>query len=154
MNYWVRQVIVFGMHHQMICCFLSYLGMVYFVCKTCTWGIRLAIHQMNVWCFAHMYKYVKGDLQNTNQTLLKCSLWPWNHITMLQKLSKCVVKAWLCWYLISLPPLRFCVKSHLGEFKQTKNVICGNFRDAKLWVLVNLGLERCSNLLKIKIQNL
>ena len=154
MNYWVRQVIVFGyaLHYDSL--FLFYLGMVYFVCKTCTWGIRLAIHQMNVWCFAHMYKYVKGDLQNTNQTLLKCSLWPWNHITMLQKLSKCVVKAWLCWYLISLPPLRFCVKSHFGESKRSKNVVYGNFRDAELWILLILGLESCSDLLKINIQSL
>ena len=27
--------------------------------------------------------------------------------TMLQKLSKCEVKAWICWYLIILPPLQF-----------------------------------------------
>ena len=36
--------------------------------------------------------------------------------TMLQKLSKCEVKAWLCWNLITLLPLRFCVKSNFGEF--------------------------------------
>ena len=45
--------------------------------------------------------------------------------TMLQKLSKCEVKAWLCWYLINLPPLWFCVKSNFGEFKRSKNVILG-----------------------------
>ena len=33
--------------------------------------------------------------------------------TMLQKLSKCEVKAWLSWNLILLPPLRFCVTSNL-----------------------------------------
>ena len=43
--------------------------------------------------------------------------------TMLQKLSKCEVKAWLCWNLIILPPLRFYVKSNFGEFEQSKNVI-------------------------------
>ena len=37
--------------------------------------------------------------------------------TMLQKLSKCEVKAWLCWKLTMLPPLRFYVKSNFGEFK-------------------------------------
>ena len=31
----------------------------------------------------------------------------WQHCTMLQKLSKCKVKAWLCWNLIILPPLDF-----------------------------------------------
>ena len=69
--------------------------------------------------------------------------------TMLQKLSKYEVKAWLCWNLMILPPLRFCVKSYFGEFKRSKNVIYGNFRDAELWILVNLGLESCSDLLKI-----
>ena len=42
--------------------------------------------------------------------------------TMLQKLSKCEVKA-----LIILPPFRFYVKSNLGKFKRSKNVIVGNF---------------------------
>ena len=35
-----------------------------------------------------------------------------HHITMLQKLSKCEVKAWLCCNLIFLPLLRFYVKSN------------------------------------------
>ena len=74
--------------------------------------------------------------------------------TMLQKLSKCEVKAWLCWNLIILLLLRFYMKSHFGKFKRTKNVIFGKFRDSELWNLVNLRLESCSNLLKIKIQNL
>ena len=43
--------------------------------------------------------------------------------TMLQKLSKCEVKAWLCWNLIILPSLRFYVKSNFGVFKLFKNVI-------------------------------
>ena len=77
-----------------------------------------------------------------------------NSHTMLQKLSKCEVKAWLCWNSIILLLLRFCVKSHFGEFKLSKNVIYGNFGDAELWILVNLGHESCSDLLKIKIQNL
>ena len=55
--------------------------------------------------------------------------------TMLQKLSKCEVKAWLCWYLIISPPLRIHVKSNIGEFKRSKNVIFGNFRDSELWIL-------------------
>ena len=57
--------------------------------------------------------------------------------TMLQRLSKCEVKAWLCWNLIILSPLRFYVKSNFGDFKQSKNVIFCNFRDSELWNLVN-----------------
>ena len=72
--------------------------------------------------------------------------------TMLQKLSKCEVKDWLCWSAIILPPLRFYVKSNFGEFKRSKNVIFGNFRGSEFWFLVNLGLESCSNLLKSKFR--
>ena len=53
--------------------------------------------------------------------------------TMLQKLSKYEVKAWLCWSLIFLPALRFYEKSNLGEFKRFKNVIFGNFRGFEFW---------------------
>ena len=74
--------------------------------------------------------------------------------TMLQKFSKCKFKAWLCWNLIILPPLRFCMKSHFGEFKRSKNVIHDNFRDAELWILVNLWLESCSDLPKFNVQHL
>ena len=74
--------------------------------------------------------------------------------TMLQKLSKCEVKAWLCWNLMILPPLWFYVKSHNGKFKRSKNVIDSNFRNAELLILVNLGLESCSNVLNRKIRNL
>ena len=68
--------------------------------------------------------------------------------TMLQKLSKCEVKPWLCRNLIILPPLRFYLKSNFGVFKRSKNVIFGNFRGSELWILVNFGLEICSNWLK------
>ena len=61
--------------------------------------------------------------------------------TMLQKLSKCEVKAWLCWDLIILPPLRFYVKSNFGKFKRSKNVIFGNCRASELRNLVNLALD-------------
>ena len=57
-----------------------------------------------------------------------------NYITMLQKLSKCEVKVWLCWNLIILLPLRFNVKSSFGKFKQSKNVIFSNFRDSELGI--------------------
>ena len=73
---------------------------------------------------------------------------------MLQKLSKCEVKAWLCWNLMILLPLRFYVKSNFGKCKRSKNVIFCNFRDSEVWILVNLGLESCSNILETKIQTL
>ena len=73
--------------------------------------------------------------------------------TMLQKLSKCEVKAWLCWNLIIFPALKLCLKSNIGKFRWSKNVIFGNFRDSEIWILVNLAIEKCSNWLKSKIQN-
>ena len=81
-------------------------------------------------------------------TLILCRLID----TMLQKLSKCEVKAWLCWNLIILLPLRFYVKSNFGEFKRSKSVIFVNSRDYELWNLVNLALESCSNLLYSKFR--
>ena len=74
--------------------------------------------------------------------------------TMLQKISKCEVKAWLCWSLIILPPLRFCVKSHFGEFKHSKNVTYGNFRDSELWIYAKFGTWKLPKVTKIKIHNL
>ena len=72
--------------------------------------------------------------------------------TMLQKFSKCEVKAWLCWNLIIVPPLQFYVKSNLGKVKWSKNVIFGNLRDSELWIWINVELESCSNLLKWKFR--
>ena len=73
--------------------------------------------------------------------------------TMLQKLSKCEVKAaWLYWSLIILLLLQFYVKSNYSDFNWSKNVIFGNFRDSKHWNLVNWGLESWSNLLKSKLR--
>ena len=67
---------------------------------------------------------------------------------MLQKFSKCEIKAWLCRNSIILPPLRFYMKSNFAEIKQSKNVIFGQFGDSELWNLVNLELAKCWNLLK------
>ena len=71
---------------------------------------------------------------------------------MLQKLSKCEVKPWLCWNVFMLPPLRFYMKSNFGNFKRSINVNFGNFRDCEFGNLVNLGLESCSNLRKSKFR--
>ena len=60
-----------------------------------------------------------------------CSI-TYNLYTMLQKLSKCEVKASICLSLIILLPLRYYVKSNLGEFKRSKNVIFDNFRDSEI----------------------
>ena len=46
--------------------------------------------------------------------------------TMLHKLSKFEIRAWLCWNLIILLPLRFCLKSNFGKYKKSKNVIFSN----------------------------
>ena len=48
--------------------------------------------------------------------------------TVLQKLSKCEVKAWLCYHLIILLPLQFYVKSNFDKFNRSKNVIFGNLK--------------------------
>ena len=63
--------------------------------------------------------------------------------TMLQKFSKSEVKVWLCWNLIILPPLRFCVKLNFGEFKQSKNVNFGNFRGSEFWFLSIWAFFKC-----------
>ena len=73
--------------------------------------------------------------------------------SMVQKLSKCEVKAWLWWSLIILPSLRFYVKSNFGEFKQSKNVILGNLRDSELWIFGKFGTWKLLKFTKIKIQN-
>ena len=74
--------------------------------------------------------------------------WLINQSTMLQKFSKCEVKAWLCWNLIILPPLRFWREITFWRIQTVHNV-----KDAELCILVNLGLESCSDLLKIKTKN-
>ena len=70
--------------------------------------------------------------------------------TMLQKLSKFEVKAWLCWNLIILLALIFYVKSNFGEFKRSKNVDFDNFRGSQFWFLVNLSDFQVPNLPKIQ----
>ena len=78
-------------------------------------------------------------LCNLSQSLIICtyskSVRPYP-TTMLQKLSKCEVKAWLCSNMIILPPLNFYMKYSFGEFKQSKNVIFLQFW--RLWTL-NFG---------------
>ena len=77
-----------------------------------------------------------------------------NDTTMLQKLSKCEVKAWLCWYLIILPPPRFYVRSNFAEFKRSKNVVFGNFRGSEFWFLVNLSNFQVPNLPKFNVSKI
>ena len=73
-------------------------------------------------------------------------------ITMLKKLSKCEVKAWLCWNFIVLLVHWFYVKSNFGKFKQFKSIIFGNFRGSNFWILilVNLSNFQVPNLPKIQ----
>ena len=67
---------------------------------------------------------------------------------MLQKLSKCEVKAWLCWNLMILLPLRFYMKSNFGKFKRSKMSFMAILETLDLEFLVNVELESCWNLLK------
>ena len=75
-------------------------------------------------------------------------------LTMLQKLSKCEVKACLYWNWTTLPPLQFCVKSNFEKFKRTKNIIFGNFIGSEFWLLVNLSNFQVQNLPKFKVLSL
>ena len=76
------------------------------------------------------------------------------HFTMLQKLSKCEVKAWFCWNVIILQPLWFYVKSNFGAFKLSKNVIFGNFRDSEFYFFGKFGTWKLLKFTRIKIQSL
>ena len=60
----------------------------------------------------------------------------------------------LIWSFHDFTATQTYVKSNFGELKRSKNVIFGNLGDSEFWILVNLGLESCTQLLKIKIQNL
>ena len=91
----------------------------------------------------HPKKYLQNHLQNMDGCL----------DTMLQKLSKCEVKAWLCWNLIILLPTLFYVKSNFDEFKLSKNVIFGNFRDSELWFFGKFGTWTLLKCTQIKIQS-
>ena len=54
-----------------------------------------------------------------------------NQNTMLQKLTKCEVKAAQFFYnFVAFPP-RYYVKSNFGEFKQSKNVISYNVKGSR-----------------------
>ena len=70
--------------------------------------------------------------------------------TMLQKLSKCEVKAWFCWNLIILPSLRFYVKSNFGKFKRP-NMQC--LAILGLWILIFSTFEQFSSPKFTKIQS-
>ena len=74
--------------------------------------------------------------------------------TMLQKLSKCEVKAVLCGYFTICLPLRFYMKSNFDEFKQPKNVIFGNFTASDLWTFGKFGTWKLLKFTKINIQNI
>ena len=74
--------------------------------------------------------------------------------TMLQKLSKCEVKAAWYGYFSNLLPLRFYVKSNFDVIKHSKNAIFANFRGAELLFLVNLSNFATPNLLNFKVLSL
>ena len=76
-----------------------------------------------------------------------------NLCTMLQKHSKWEVKAWLCWNLTILLPLRFYMKSNFGEFKLSRNVTFGNFRLWRFCILIFSQFEQLSTSKFTKIQS-
>ena len=95
-----------------------------------------------LWC------HVKTQWQPTkyeqNQPIWRISS---PQFTMLQKLSKCEVKAWLCWKII-FSPLRFYVKSNFGELKQSKL----SFFD--ILVVLNFWIWQVPNLPNFKVKSL
>ena len=95
------------------------------------------LQDLQFWQILYTYNVIFGqNLSNFHVEFHKnCQ------ITMLQKLWKCEVKAWLCWNLIILLSPQFYARSNIGDFKRSKNVIFGNFRDSDLWILVDFGLE-------------
>ena len=72
--------------------------------------------------------------------------------TMLQKLSKCEVKAWLCWSFYRHSD--FTWNQFLVNSNSSKMSFLVILETLNIEFLVNLGLENCSKLLKIKFQNL
>ena len=80
--------------------------------------------------------------------------WKYRVCTLFQKLPKCEVRAWLCWNLIILPPLRFSMKSNFDEFEQLKYVIFGNIRGSEFWFFVNLSNFQLPNLPNFKVPSL
>ena len=74
-----------------------------------------------------MMHALKRTMLSKGKKLAWITLFPDSLLTMLQKHSKCEVKAWLYWNLIILLLLRFYVKLDVGVFKRFKNVIFGNF---------------------------
>ena len=81
-----------------------------------------------------LLRFLQGYINSTQKILSKSA-----KSTMVQKLSKCEVKVWLCWHLMILPPVRFSVKPNFVKFKWSKNVILGNFRDSELWMFGKFG---------------
>ena len=101
-----------------LCTYLGIWWLLYFVQADAKNGenpsfcSHLSVHKVSEYLFS------KDCLVSKHCT--KVDLTP---ITMLQKLTKCEVKAWLCWKLIILLTLRFYVTSNFGKFKQSKNVL-------------------------------
>jgi len=88
------------------------------------WNLCSKLHQM--------WKFLVRQLDRWHWLLnIEKVLGPWKHraakncvnnksFTLLQKLSKCEVKAWRCWNLIILLPLRIYVKSNFVNSNRPK----------------------------------
>ena len=140
---------MFGFVYTYFFTTLHQIGFVYFLHKMCiSWKMHLAqgLNTLWMWCAIKINResnskmicnsisvinfipVVGNPVTKKNQFYNVCLKY-----TMLQKLSKCEVKAWLYRNLIILPPLRFNVKSNFEEFKRSENVNFSNWRGSKFW---------------------
>ena len=97
----------------------------------------------SLWIFVSLYE----------SPLVTLSQWvAMSLCTVLQKFSKCEVKAAWCGNLLILLPLKFYVKSNFGELKGSKIWFLAILEGLKFWFLINLC--NCSMLTMTKIQSL
>ena len=94
--------------------------------------------------FHQTIKHISGSDWNSNIDQIALTL---IQNTMLQKLSKCEVRAWLYWNVIILQPFRFYMKWNFGKYVP-KMTFLAILETLNFEFLVNLGFESCSTLLK------
>ena len=75
------------------------------------------------------------------------------YFTMLQKLSKCEVKAWLLKFE-NLTVTQILREIKFRQIQTVQKCNFGNFRDSEFWFLVNLSIFQVPNLPKFKFQSL
>ena len=100
---------------------------------------------------AFTWKAILWNAKNCFQAFFReCEF---NHLsTMLQKLSKCEVKAWLCWNLIIYRHYDFMWNPILVDSIGPKMSFLPILETLNFKFLLNLGLDSCSNLLKSRFR--